>query len=93
MKSASTLLAAAAFTATALGESMSVLRQMKLDAWAAQRESGAFDVDRYQLQAATACVNGKAGEYGCNNVDLVSFLRHQDIGSTAREGNDVWGRL
>jgi hypothetical protein len=70
---------------------MSTLKRLKLDAWAAQSEAGIFDIDRYAAQAATPCVNGKAGEYACNNVDLVSFLRHQDMGSSTRRGNDIWG--
>ncbi|KAH7021373.1 uncharacterized protein B0I36DRAFT_354038 [Microdochium trichocladiopsis] len=54
--------------------------------------SGAFDEDRYStLATGAACVDGKAGEYLCNNVDLKGFLRHQDLGSRTRVGNDVWG--
>ncbi|TLD06508.1 uncharacterized protein PgNI_08029 [Pyricularia grisea] len=40
---------------------------------------------------ATPCVDGKAGEYQCNGLDLMGFLRHQDMGSRTRVGNDVWG--
>ncbi|PKS11715.1 hypothetical protein jhhlp_001703 [Lomentospora prolificans] len=81
-----------ALAGSVMGEPMSVLRQLKLNTWAEQFEAGAFDVDRYEpLAASTRCVNGKAGEYRCNNVDLVSFLRHQDMGSSTRQGNDVWG--
>lgn len=92
MKTAATLITAvSALAATAAAEPMSVLRKLKLDTWAAQSEAGIFDVDRYEAQAATACVDGRAGEYRCNNVDLVSFLRHQDMGSSTRRGNDIWG--
>lgn len=52
---------------------------------------GAFSLNKYQIQGATSCSNGKAGEYSCNNIDLMGFLRHQDLGSTTRVGNDVWG--
>lgn len=82
----------AALASSAICEPMSVLRQLKLNTWAEQFEIGAFDVDRYEaLAASTPCTNGKAGEYRCNNVDLISFLRHQDMGSSTRQGNDVWG--
>ena len=61
----------------------------------AQREKdiadGVFDLNRYEATGATACVDGKAGEFQCNNVDLLGFLRHQDAGSRTREGNDIWG--
>lgn len=52
---------------------------------------GVFDLDRYESTSATPCVDGKAGEYSCNNVDLLGFLRHQDTNSRTREGNDIWG--
>ncbi|KAK0614755.1 hypothetical protein B0T14DRAFT_437141 [Immersiella caudata] len=90
MKLTSVVLTALAGRATAT--SMEVLRQLKLATWSDLQESGAYDVDRYQaLRAGTPCVNGKAGEYQCNKVDLVAFLRHQDMGSSTRKGNDVWG--
>ncbi|KAK3356827.1 hypothetical protein B0T25DRAFT_603427 [Lasiosphaeria hispida] len=83
---------AAALSGHATAETMAVLKQRKLEAWSAQAEAGVFDLDRYaKLAATTPCVNGKAGEYKCSNVDLISFLRHQDLGSSTRRGNDVWG--
>ncbi|KAK5655166.1 hypothetical protein OQA88_6065 [Cercophora sp. LCS_1] len=92
MKLSPTLVAAALLQGKAAAASMAELRELKLATWSAQSEAGVFDVDRYQALAdTTACVNGKAGEYKCNNVDLVSFLRHQDMGSSTRKGNDVWG--
>lgn len=70
---------------------MAVLKGRKV----AQRDQdiadGLFDLNRYESTEATACVDGKAGEYSCNNVDLRGFLRHQDTNSQTREGNDIWG--
>jgi hypothetical protein len=71
--------------------SMSVVRGRKVALREKQIANGDFAVDRYELASATACEGGKAGEYSCNNVDLRGFLRHQDVGSRTREGNDVWG--
>lgn len=71
--------------------SMSVVRGRKTALREQQIANGDFDVDRYEVAAATGCTDGKAGEYTCNNVDLKAFLRHQDMGSRTREGNDVWG--
>lgn len=83
-------LAAAAFSGHALVETMAELKQLKEASWASLNETGVFDLDQYDSsRAPTSCVNGKAGEYQCSNVDLISFLRHQDMGSSARKGNDV----
>ncbi|PSN63745.1 hypothetical protein BS50DRAFT_602463 [Corynespora cassiicola Philippines] len=71
--------------------SMEVMRQKKIDHQAEKEAQGVFAVDAYALQGATPCTNGTAGEYKCNNVDLLGFLRHQDMGSRTRVGNDVWG--
>ncbi|MGH3647501.1 MAG: choice-of-anchor B family protein [Micromonosporaceae bacterium] len=55
-----------------------------------------FEADRQpaqRLQAVTnarvPCQNGTAGNYPCNNVDLMSFLPLADIGGG--NGNDIWG--
>ena len=89
---AATVAATAAyfFGPASAAASMAELKELKMATWSAQAEAGVYDVDRYQaLAATTPCVNGKAGEYRCNKVDLVSFLRHQDMGSSTRKGNDV----
>lgn len=39
--------------------------------------------------AAVPCVDGKAGAYPCENVDLLSVLPLSDIGGG--NGNDIWG--
>ncbi|MGH3738208.1 MAG: choice-of-anchor B family protein [Micromonosporaceae bacterium] len=55
-----------------------------------------FEADRQPAQrlqaitnAAVPCENGSAGNYPCNNVDLMSFLPLADIGGG--NGNDIWG--
>lgn len=72
--------------------SMEVLKQRKIDQHKKDRDAGIFDKDKYKTQSATACRDGKSGEYLCNKVDLKGFLRHQDLQSRTREGNDVWGK-
>jgi hypothetical protein len=90
MKSILAASVAALLAGNALAESMATLKELKIKQWAKQEAEGAFDLDRYEaLQAVTTCTNGRAGEYQCSNVDLVSFLRHQDMGSATRTGNDV----
>lgn len=38
----------------------------------------------------TLCVNGKADEYDCKNVNLLSLVSLEDLGSKGN-GNDIWG--
>ena len=56
------------------------------------REMGLFAAEQYSaVSAVTKCTNGKSGVYSCSNVDMHGFLSHQALGSTTREGNDIWG--
>jgi choice-of-anchor B domain-containing protein len=41
--------------------------------------------------AQTPCVNGFAGEYPCNNYDLMSHISNLTLGDSNTEGNDSWG--
>lgn len=72
---------------------MSVMKEKKMSQFQKDKANGLYDEDRYEASGAKSCADGKAGEYSCNKVELLSFLRHQDLGSTTREGNDVWGML
>ncbi|OAA50492.1 regulatory P domain-containing protein [Metarhizium rileyi] len=74
-----------------LAVSMEELKNLKSSERQQDIANGVFDEGRYKLQLASPCSNGKAGEYSCKNVDLRGFLRHEDLGSRTREGNDVWG--
>ena len=35
------------------------------------------------------CIDGKAGDYECNNYDLISHISLEEMNATA--GNDCWG--
>lgn len=72
--------------------SMSTLKAKKLEQFEKDEAAGLYALDAYQLQGATPCSNGTAGEYKCNKIDLKGFLRHQDLFSRTRVGNDVWGK-
>lgn len=75
-------------------EEMERLMALKVAQREAQRAKGVFDSRRNQpLASFQPCVNGKAGEYSCDKVDLHGFLTHEEMASTTREGNDVWGKL
>ena len=71
---------------------MGTLRQIKLSQRDAARAAGLYDAGRYRSAAGTPCSgNGTAGEYSCRSVDLAAHLTHEDMGSSEREGNDIWG--
>jgi choice-of-anchor B domain-containing protein len=53
---------------------------LKVDAQPLQRLDSLLDV---------ACTDGMAGPYPCNDIDLMAFLPHADIGGGS--GNDIWG--
>ena len=72
---------------------MERLMSMKLATREKMIAEGAFDPGKYEkVSSLTKCTNGKAGEYACSGVDMAAFLPHEAMGSTTREGNDVWGR-
>ncbi|EEP81366.1 conserved hypothetical protein [Uncinocarpus reesii 1704] len=94
MKTFSTLalLASAGVVSAANQKAMERLMDMKLRAQERMENEGYFDANKYTAsKGVTKCVNGKAGEYSCDNVNLHGFLPHADIGSKTRRGNDVWG--
>ena len=47
---------------------------------------------RPSSMAAVPCLDGMAGEYPCENVDMLSFVSLSDLGceSEGCGGNDVW---
>ncbi len=44
----------------------------------------------FLINAQTPCVDGLAGTYPCDNVDLIAFVPLSDIGNGANT-NDIWG--
>ncbi|KAL8935010.1 MAG: hypothetical protein Q9216_005630, partial [Gyalolechia sp. 2 TL-2023] len=98
MKLSIILLAGLASSIHAQGK-MDRLMDLKIKHWDSMRAAGAFnkfdnDNSRAAAQAVrpTPCVNGKSGEYSCDKVDMLSFLSHRQMGSTTKEGNDIWGK-
>ncbi|MEZ7977448.1 MAG: choice-of-anchor B family protein, partial [Flavobacteriales bacterium] len=41
------------------------------------------------IVAQTPCVNGMAGPYPCENINLLSFVENGDLGGGSM--NDIWG--
>lgn len=70
---------------------MQNLMELKTSAREAKRENGDFAANKYKSMKPTACANGSAGQYSCENVDLQASLTHGAMGSQTREGNDIWG--
>ncbi len=65
--------------------------QVPLHARDAMRAFAADHHHNEQLSAlaVTACSGGFAGTYPCDNVDLMAFMPHAQIGGG--NGNDIWG--
>ncbi|KAK6833615.1 hypothetical protein PG987_008309 [Apiospora arundinis] len=71
--------------------SMVNLKQEKMSHRESQRAAGTYDLNKYERAGPAACVNGTAAGYACNRVDLMGFLRHQDMGATKLPANLVEG--
>lgn len=65
------------------------LMEQKLSERAESRASGVSPISKRFL-SDVPCVDGKAGEYSCNGIDLLSFVPLAELGST-REASDNWG--
>lgn len=50
-----------------------------------------FNVLKTKKQVAMPCVNGKAGDYSCANVNLMSRLPLASLSFTSDAANDIWG--
>ena len=90
-----TLLTLGLAAATHAQVEMDRLMKLKTDQRNQMRAQGAFNMyDNARLGAATPvpCVNGKSGPYSCDKVDMLSFLSHSQMGSSTKEGNDIWGK-
>ena len=44
-----------------------------------------------ESQASTPCVGGMAGNFSCDDVDLLTHVALQDFSSTPSSANDIWG--
>lgn len=44
-----------------------------------------------EAQSAVNCSNGKAGEFDCNNLDLLAHVPLATLGNSNSHGNDIWG--
>lgn len=42
-------------------------------------------------QAAVPCVDGMAGSFACNKLDLLAHVNLSALGNQASHGNDIWG--
>jgi choice-of-anchor B domain-containing protein len=80
-------------TTVAAAANMEEMMSLKTASWEKAAAAGAFDGNKRYKKGPTAakCKNGMAGEYPCNNVDLLDFISHEDLGATGKRGNDVWG--
>jgi len=73
------------------GEVHEAIMRRKTERFAARRAAGAFDSSRHLPLSFVPCVDGRAGEFKCSNIDLYSFKSHADLGSAVGEGSSSWG--
>ncbi|KAJ8457310.1 hypothetical protein ONZ45_g18361 [Pleurotus djamor] len=60
--------------------------------WAERQAAGAYNTTAHRaITTFTPCVNGRAGEFKCSNIDLYSFYSHAELGSAAGQGSSSWG--
>ena len=92
------LLIAAGVENVAANEVMTELMAEKIAVREKWKGLGVFKSKLYKrLATKQPCVNGVSGrgknqeQYKCKNIDMRSFISHEDMGSVTREGNDVWG--
>lgn len=82
----------AASPAMAVGQlAMSQLHSLKTSHREAGKLAGLFAPGKYPVAPAAKCQSGSAGDYTCDKVDLQGHLPHDRMGSSSREGNDIWG--
>jgi choice-of-anchor B domain-containing protein len=60
-------------------------RALYFERMAADREPSGPEA----VQHFTPCVDGMAGAYPCDNVDLLEYVSHAALGGS--DGNDIWG--
>ncbi|KAG5925967.1 hypothetical protein E4U42_003770 [Claviceps africana] len=87
-----TLLAMAAgyVQAESAASKMSQVMRAKASFHKKKQEAGVFAEKNYQGTGYVECKDGKAGEYSCHNIDVKGSMTHEAMGSTSREGNDIW---
>jgi choice-of-anchor B domain-containing protein len=47
----------------------------------------------YESQADVACVDGFAGQFGCNNMSLLAHIPVSDFPTNSSGANDIWGHV
>jgi choice-of-anchor B domain-containing protein len=77
-------------TTVAAGATMEEMMSLKTKSWEKAAAAGAFDGNKRYKKGPTAakCKNGMAGEYPCNNVDLLDFISHEDLGAAGKQGRE-----
>jgi hypothetical protein len=74
------------------GEVHMSIMKAKESSWDQRRTAGKYNSSQYPvLSTYTRCVDGRAGEFRCKNVDLAYFANHQALGSSRGEGSSSWG--
>jgi len=73
-----------------LNSTMNRVMTIKEQQWSECADDGRCPVQGLSTVSNIKCVDGRAGEYDCENVDLMSFVPLSDLGCGG-DGNDIWG--
>ena len=65
-----------------------VMRMCNRVRWEMERRMGLMGTT--PSSGSADCVDGFAGEYACENINLGAFVSHEDLGSSTRQGSDIW---
>lgn len=68
---------------------MAGIMEEKRVRWEMERRMGLMGTT--PSSGSADCVDGFAGEYACENINLGAFVSHEDLGSSTRQGSDIWG--
>lgn len=75
------------FTVISDTKGLAPVQQAYLEAKESQLEA------MQQAQQQTPCRAGKAGEFDCNNIDLLAHVPLRTLGNSHSNGNDIWGHV
>ncbi|KAG5650706.1 hypothetical protein H0H81_011312 [Sphagnurus paluster] len=73
------------------GQVHEAMMRNKTAKFTSRRAAGLYQSRKHRALSYAPCVDGRAGEFKCNNVDLYSFKSHAELGSETGEGSSSWG--
>jgi len=74
------------------GQKAHIYKRNSNGSWSVAHDLSSHNRNRSITGVRVPCENGKAGDYGCNSIDMLSFITPSDLsGGNNTELNDIWG--